>query len=169
MIFTTKGATIAIRQLHSVRQKMELISFGTSVSAENSSNSQFNPDFQSTNVESLLTESRELLNQFTETRNRSELEPVLQSHSPLVFKYKVFQVLTPENFAWDDCIVSFYNDSTPISGVPGDITLVLHGHNRDEICCASTMCHVQGFTPVGNESPQFLKRWRDKWQSQSKK
>lgn len=146
---------------------MKPISFGKNVSADSSKQElKFNPTFQPVNsekIENLLERSRELLSQFTGMA-QSLSEQEVPSHSPLEFKYKVFQVLTPEDFAWDDCIVSLYGEKPPVGSEASNITLIVHGHDRDRCCAASTMCHVHSYEPSGQENPQFLKRWKSKWQ-----
>jgi hypothetical protein len=79
---------------------------------------------------------------------------------------KITTVLVPEDYEWKRYTYDFYaGEMYEYVGDPEDTTIVFHGHPKQLVCFAPHFCHVMGYEPKGNESPVFLKAWREKWKS----
>ncbi|MET0787367.1 MAG: hypothetical protein ABWY25_11750 [Paenisporosarcina sp.] len=107
------------------------------------------------NVQDLLSRSADLLSEI-------KGEPVAFIQQPIIWTYKCAMVLTPEEFTWQDTVVNLYDNYKVSLAAPEGITVIYHGHARDKVCTAQTLCHTDGYSPVGR-SANFMKRWREKW------
>lgn len=77
---------------------------------------------------------------------------------------KIYCVLIPEGYEWKPTTVDVYEgDLVNTERNTIDTTYVLHGHPVGLICYAPNLCRVAEYSPQGNESPIFLKAYKDKW------
>jgi hypothetical protein len=78
---------------------------------------------------------------------------------------KIYCVLIPEDYVWRPKTYDWYEGDELLESNEGwdEWTTVLHGHPVGLICYAPNFCHVFEYSPVGNESPVFLKAFKEKW------
>ena len=121
-------------------------------------------------VDDLLAETKALLGDFKNFNKplQNKEADSQEAFRALGIRYpritKIYTVLVPENYEWKATTVDVYTDEIlPTDRNVFDTTYVFHGHPRQLVCFAPHFCHVLGYTPVGNESPVFLKAWKDKW------
>jgi hypothetical protein len=126
-------------------------------------------------AEELLEKSKQLraslnmrsLKRDTDIETYSGWKEVGLSETPIRYPRitKIYTVLVPEGYEWKYKTIDVYQGDSPdkYTGNSDSITVIKHGHPKQLVCFAPHFCHVLGYEPVGNESPVFLKLWKDKW------
>lgn len=121
-------------------------------------------------TEQILQEAKEALGSFKNfkkpTQGKSADSP--EAFNALGIRYpritKIYTVLVPEDYVWERRTIDIYpGDCLDNIGNHPGTTFVKHGHPKQLVCFAPHFCHVLGYEPKGNESPIFLKTWKDKW------
>ena len=110
-------------------------------------------------VEEILAQSRKLREKPPELQDDFRLLPIKYPRIT-----KVYCVLAPVDYEWQEITIDVYTDSVKHQRIIYEpATTVLHGHPVGLYCYAPNFCHVAEYSPVGNESPVFLKLFKEKW------